>query len=138
MSETLTGKQVLALLAQDEVPEIEYSSDGHWFLLSRDRWSIEEFRITDLQFRIKPTRRRLSVTLANGEVVSWPEPVREALKNGKEYWFVDFDGVVEKCEWDGGGFDKKNLAFGNCHLTKENAQEHADALRRINTQGVTC
>lgn len=36
----------------------------------------------------------------------------------------------------GDGLDRRCLAFGNVHLTREAAQEHADAMRKINTQGV--
>jgi len=85
----------------------------------------------------KPTpTRRLSVILANGEVVSWPEPVRETLLIGTYYWFIDTDGFVEVCRWAHDNTDKKYLAFCNVHLTHEAAQEHADALRKINTQWV--
>ena len=138
MTETLTGKQVLALLAQDDVPEIEQKCyDGGWTPLIADAWGVLGLRNAHAKFRIKPTPpRRLSVTLSNGEVVSWPEPVREVLKDGQEYWVVFADGEVGSLIWDGHDMDSEYLAFGNVHLTREAAQEHADALCKINTQGV--
>ena len=135
--ETLNGKQVLALLAQDEVPEIEYKIGPIWRDFNAGEWGAHTLRNATVEFRVKPTpQRRLSVTLANGEVVSWPEPVREALKDGREYWAVHYDGVVSDVTWAGDTIDEFVLAFGNVHLTREAAQEHADALRKINTQGV--
>ena len=137
MTETLTGKQVLALLAQDDVPEIECLVDGEWQQFRESQWGLTSLRVTYVQFRIKPKpQRRLSVTLANGDVVSWPEPVREALKDGQEYWLVFADGHVSSLIWDGHDMDSEYLAFGNVHLTREAAQEHADARRKIDTQGV--
>ena len=135
--ETLTGKQVLALLAQDDVPEIEHQSGtGAWVPLCYEHLGVSYFQKATHNFRIKPTpQRRLSVTLANGEVVSWPEPVREALNDDTGYYFGK-GGEVEQCEWDSHRLDKARLAAGVIHLTREAAQEHADALRKINTQEV--
>ena len=138
MTETLNGRQVLALLAQDEVPEIEQQVGDRWARLIDIAWHPFDLRNTSTVFRIKPTpQRRLSVTLASGEVVSWPEPVREALKPQQEFWLVDSNGKTVKRHWDE-YIDHEYLAFGNVHLTREAAQEHADALCKINTQGVTC
>lgn len=136
MTETLTGKQVLALLAQDEPPEIEVSTFVGWTAFVKRNWSIDDLQSGTHQFRIKPTpQRRLSVTLANGEVVSWPEPVRGALEYDTMYYFVK-GGEVVQCEWDNHRLDKARLAAGVIYLTCEAAQEHADALHRINTQEV--
>ena len=138
MTETLTGKQVLALLARDEPPEIEQQyGNGAWVKAVPPSWRVADLLTTPASFRIKPTpARRLSVTLANGEGASWPEPVREALEGGAEYFIVNQYGQVIKVIWASDHFDADYLAFGNVHLTREAAQEHADALRRISTQGV--
>lgn len=139
MTEILTGKQVLALLSKDEVPEIEYLRDGKWFGFKAVSWGVYALCTTETKFRIKPTpQRRLSVTLANGEVVSWPEPVRVELPRGTRFWYVCWWGTIDSSTWDGDKPDKLYLAFGNIHLTRGAAQEHADALRKINTQGATC
>ena len=140
MTKTLTGKQVLALLAQDDVPEIEIrlNSNSSWVKLDLYNFSLHAVVLSNCDFRIKPTQpRRLSVTLANGEVVSWPEPVREALKRDTGYFFPK--GVdVEEDDWSDHRLDAMRLAAGVIHMTREAAQEHADDLKKINTQGVTC
>lgn len=136
MTETLTGKQVLALLAQDEVPEIEvYNEDTEgWQPIDPTLRTVKAMLETTAQFRIKPTpARRLSVTLANGEVVSWPEPVREVLEYGQAYYAITGNGDVIRGRDD---IDLSCTKAGNVHLTREAAQEHADALRKINTQEV--
>ena len=136
MTETLTGRQVLALLAQDEAPEIEYQSkDGQWFTTTITEWFVSSLREAHCVFRIKPKpQRRIIVTLANGEVVSWPEPMREAPEVGANFWHIDYWGIPIRYTWGGDNTDKRYLAFGNVHLTKEAAQEHADALYKLNTQ----
>ena len=138
MTETLTGKQVLALLAQDEPPEIEHQSGtGAWVPLCPEHLGVSYFQKATHDFRIKPTQpRRLSVTLASGEVVSWPEPVREALKDGDQWFAVSARWFTGQSTWVGSNHDFECLAFGNVHLTREAAQEHADALRKINCQEV--
>ena len=136
MTETLTGKQVLALLAQDEVPEIETRPNASWDWVELAHDMELSLFFSKAEFRIKPTpQRRLSVTLANGEVVSWPEPVRGALEYDTMYYFVK-GGEVVQCEWDNHRLDKARLAAGVIHLTREAAQEHADALLKINCQEV--
>lgn len=141
MTETLTGRQVLALLAQDEVPEIECLVHCEWIPFKETLWGVCDLRTSSTLFRIKPTpARRLSVTLASGEVVSWPEPEKKPLAEDQEYYFADpecQDGVND-WEWSDSELDAIRLKLGLVHLTRAAAQEHADASRRINTQGVVC
>jgi hypothetical protein len=75
----------------------------------------------------------ISVTLANGEVVSWPAPHRTELEYGDIYYFVDVDGSA-MVKWDCLGWDKRTLADGWVHLTKEAAEQHSYALFKINNQ----
>lgn len=135
----LTGKDVLALLSQMEVPEIEHQSGtGAWVPLCYEHLGVSYFQKATHNFRIKPTpARRLSVTLANGEVVSWPEPVRDSkqMEHGQEFFFIA-GYAVDSDYWRYVPMCMEFLAFGNIHLTREAAQEHADALRKINTQEV--
>ena len=76
----------------------------------------------------------LSVTLESGEVVSWPTPHRTELEYGDNYYFVDADGSVIGEVWDGVEWDKRTLADGRIHLTKEAAEQHSYALFKINNQ----
>ena len=125
----------MALYAQDaqETPEPwsrwETSPNGReWIQLTGNpSWA------TSIQYRRKP--KMLSVTLASGEVVSWPEPHRTELEYGDSYFYVDVDGSVIVGEWDCLSWDSDTLSNGWLHLTKEAAEQHATALHKINTQG---
>ena len=126
--------ELMMQYAQDaqETPEPwerwEFSSIGRkWSqLTSSPTW------VTSIQYRRKP--KMLSVTLANGEVVSWPAPHRTELEYGDIYYFVDVDGSAMVEEWDCLGWDSDALSNGWLHLTKEAAEQHAAALRKINNQ----
>ena len=85
------------------------------------------------EYQRKP--EMLSVTLVSGEVVSWPEPHRTELEYGDSYFYVDVDGSVIVDEWDCLAWDSDTLSNGWLHLTKEAAEQHAAALRKINNQG---
>lgn len=87
-----------------------------------------------VKYRRKP--KMLSVTLASGEVVSWPAPHRTELEYGGIYYFVDVNGSALAEEWDCLEWDKRTLAEGWVHLTEDAAKQHAAALRKINTQGM--
>ena len=91
--------------------------------------------ITETSYRRKP--KMLSVTLANnGEVVSWPAPHCTELEYGDPYfYFVPTHGDIVLKKWDCAPWDRNTLSNGYIHLTKEAAEQHATALRKINTQG---
>ena len=89
--------------------------------------------VTSIQYRRKP--KMLSVTLANGEVVSWPAPHRTELGFGDSYFYVGVDGSVIVGKWNYLLWDSDVLSNGYCHLTREAANQHAAALHKINTQG---
>ena len=89
--------------------------------------------LTRHQYRRKP--KMLSVTLASGEVVSWPAPHRAELDKRDAYYFADVNGSVIVGKWDCAPWDSDTLSNGYIHLTKEAAEQHATALRKINTQG---
>ena len=85
------------------------------------------------QYRRKP--KMCYVRLADGEVVSWPEPHRAELDKRDAYYYVDVDGSVMGEKWHGIAWDRGTLSNGYIHLTKEAAEQHAAALHKINTQG---
>ncbi len=89
--------------------------------------------ISEHQYRRKP--KMLSVTLESGEAVSWPAPHCTELEYEDSYFYVDVDGSVIVGEWDCLSWDRDALSNGWLHLTKEAAEQHATALRKINTQG---
>ena len=124
----------MALYAQD-AQETETPWD-RWQILINGKWEYLDWCFTfrpEHKYRRKP--KMLSVTLVSGEVVSWPEPHRTELEYGDSYFYVDVDGSVIVEEWDCLAWDSDTLSNGWLHLTKEAAEQHATALRKINTQG---
>ena len=87
-----------------------------------------------LQFEYRRKPKMISVTLANGDVVSWPEPHRAELDNRDAYYYVDVDGSVMGEKWHGFAWDRGTLSNGYIHLTKEAAEQHSHALFKINNQ----
>lgn len=87
----------------------------------------------ELVYEWKP--RRIHVTLMNGEEVSWDEPMREAPKPGQRVFVVTSDYVAAStCV--GAGVGVSIVDSGRVHLTEAAAEEHLEALRKINAQGV--
>ena len=111
-----------------ELWEYSHASSNGWRNLDKmPSWLIGN------EYRRKP--KMISVTLANGEVVSWPAPHRTELEYGDIYYFVDCDGSAMVEEWDCLEWDKRTLADGWVHLTEDAAKQHAAAIRKINRQG---
>ena len=108
--------------------EVYGTVTGKWLSLGECFYFMPESK-----YRRKP--KLLSVTLVSGEVVSWPEPHRAELDNRDAYYYVDVGGSVMVEVWQGVIWDRTTLSNGWLHLTKEAAEQHAAALRKINTQG---
>ena len=109
----------------------QYNSNKDDFgFISCDKYTMAFY--DDYEYRRKP--KMVSVTLMDGEVVSWPAPHCTELEYGDSYFYADADGSVICVEWDGVEWDKRTLADGWIHLTKEAAEQHAAALRKINNQ----
>ena len=86
-----------------------------------------------LEYRRKP--KMISVTLMDGEVVSWPEPYRGSMNINDAYWCFDGDKDLKSTYyWDDFECQKESLKNGMVHLTKEAAMQHAAALLKINNQ----
>ena len=86
------------------------------------------------EYRRKP--KMLSVTLESGEIVSWPAPHCTELEFGDPYfYFVPTHGDIMRKTWDCAPWDITTLSNGYIHLTKQAAEQHAAALRKINNQG---
>lgn len=81
-------------------------------------------------------RRKPRTILINGFEV--PEPVREPLEPGQVYWIADtsvYDSPLLKTVWYGDCFDRKWLAAGLIHTTREAAQQHIYALLSFTKRG---
>ncbi|MEX9770835.1 hypothetical protein WEU31_13960 [Morganella morganii] len=90
---------------------------------STDKWNpmSDAFFQTHREYRLKP--RTIDI---NGHQV--PEPVREPLKIGQEYWRVSIPHSVDTFEWEDDDRDNLCLELGLIHLTREAAEAHKSAL----------
>ena len=110
-----------------ELWEYSHSSSNGWRNLDKmPSWCIAN------EYRRKP--KMISVTLMDGEVVSWPEPLKLSdLELNKSYFFIDTEIDIHETRWV--SFDNVGLvSFGMVHLTKEAAEQHSHALFKINNQ----
>jgi hypothetical protein len=110
----------------------QYKEDGSkWFDIDKSiAWS------TNLNYRSKP--KMCSVTLNDGTVLEYPEPLKLFSEGMEGYWFVwmscgDFE--VDYNELNiASAVHKKILINNACHATKEAAKQHAAVLNAINNQ----
>lgn len=75
----------------------------------------------EIKYRLKP--RFIDI---NGHQV--PEPVREQLQAGQEYWVADVTKWDDEWYWNDDNRDNLWLERGLIHLTKEAADIHIAAL----------
>ena len=120
----------------------EYAQDAmetetpweRWEVFIKDSWrDLGEcfFFAKEEEYRRKP--KMISVTLANGEVVSWPEPVKE-LRSGDDYWYIGASGGAHFDSYQICDTENKIICMGVVHLTREAAEQHSEALFKINNQ----
>ena len=96
-----------------------YYGGGVWLPEQYPQWYKND------KYRFKPAEPKYIVV--NG--VNVPEPVREPLECGQEYWLAG-TSVGGPCvyHWDGSFSDRCWLPLGLIHLTREAAQAHIDAM----------
>lgn len=66
--------------------------------------------------------------MAKAAEIVIPEPVREPLEIGQEYWVAEIASSAEQWLWDDDARDWFWLERGIIHLTKEAAESHIAAL----------
>ena len=88
----------------------------------------------DVRYKYRRKPKMISVTLASGEVVSWPEPHRTELEYGDAYFYVNANGSVIIEWWECMAQEIDTLSNGWVHLTEDAAKQHAAAIRKINNQ----
>ena len=88
----------------------------------RGKWLTEEDSVYDL-FMAPPPMRSI-----NGH--EYPEPVREPLEGGQEYWIAapSDDILFMRSSWDDTEMEFVWLKRGLVHLTREAAEAHARAI----------
>lgn len=96
-----------------------------WFDCKHDTVMFDSY----YKYRRKPKMMR--ATCADGTVVEWPEPVKNNLDNGTEYWIIRPSGCTERTYWNNSDLDKHFLAWNKVHLTEEAAIQHYEALQAI-------
>ena len=110
-----------------ELWEYSHASSNGWRNLDK----MPSWRIGN-EYRRKP--KMISVTLMDGEVVSWPEPHKTELKHGDVYYTVSANCDALQMQWGTVENDNGRLKIGSVHLTKEAAEHHSNALFKINNQ----
>lgn len=92
-----------------------------------DEWLISQDPVWRdyLLYRFKPAEPKYIVV--NG--IQVPEPVREPLEDGQEYWLAETNkGKSSGCHWNDNVYHTRWLSLGLIHLTREAAQTHIDAM----------
>lgn len=125
----------LALYTQDANETDEPWLRWQYLSLSDNQW----YDCTDpTRFSPITKYRRKPRTVRIGEF-DVPEPVREPLKDGQEYWLAGTStsngSTTYGCIWRGDGYDYKWLDAGLIHMTEEAAQQHIDALLSFTRRG---
>ncbi|RAW91978.1 MULTISPECIES: hypothetical protein [unclassified Photorhabdus] len=101
--------------------EIGDGADG-WDDLDDHPWWIK-----DSEYRRKPEM----ITVGGG--ISFPTPVKHKPKEGEKFWIPDFYTLGTHTHyWEDDEFDNCLLNNGMIHLTEDAAQQHLDALIKIN------
>ena len=109
-----------------ELWEMKYPTEKDWLTLDcNPLWQ------GAIEYRRKP--KMVSVTLANGEVVSWPEPERNRPSHGCDYFYIKGQYTV-KLVWFDRPDDRDRLEAGIIHLSSDAVRAHKDALLKINNQ----
>lgn len=119
--------EIIKAFIEDTSMDIEYENAAGWEIaypaqLINDIHGVVGFRI---KFKMR------SITLQDGTVVEWPEPMRVAPKDGTEYWELRGTQVVRDT-WDCFEVEHQQLKAGFCHLTEEAAQQHRHAIMLAN------
>ena len=115
--------EILKSFIEDTSVDIEYENAAGWDI------AYPAQLINDIHgvvgFRLKPAVR--SITLQDGTVLEWPEPMRVAPADGQFHWQTH-SGEVRRSNWCGSNYQAELLKTGFCHLTKEAAQQHRRAI----------
>lgn len=100
---------------------------GNWLLMTSDYGYHAE-----CNFRRKPTPKEY-ILIGDVRV---PAPCREPLEVGTSY-FAALSRDIEAARWDGIEIERGWLKYGRIHLTREAAQAHVDAEKKVNTTVMT-
>ena len=131
----------MAEYAQDAAIDGEAWRNWEFRFREEEQWEgliMKQAWLPECEYRRKPEPiKMIKVTLQNGKVVEFPEPLRVAPANGTPCFVVSTMelgkyGHVRPQTWYDFLCDNKWLESGLCHLTHEAAEKHAAALLAIN------
>lgn len=111
---------------------MQYAEDAMESETPWERWEVLRgcawYGMTDhpIWVAVFEYRRKPRTININGHEV--PEPVRETLKRGEQYWVADPTSAISFQRWCDCASDRRWLADGLIHLTRKAAQTHVEAL----------
>ncbi len=108
--------------------EYFHRGTGEWKSLKKLNWN------PNVMYRRKS--KMLSVTLSNGEIVSWPEPIKHIAEINYKYFVVNHKGFVSVNVLTNNNVNITNeyITLGLVHSNCDAAESHARALYKINNQ----
>ena len=110
-----------------ELWEYSHSSSNGWRNLDKmPSWCIAN------EYRRKP--KMISVTLMDGEVVSWPEPHKGDLNYNDYYYIIDMNLKISQQVYGASPYEDNLIRNGVVHLERNSADMHINALFKINNQ----
>ena len=119
--------EILKAFAEDTNVEIECAEKhgGVWCAANIETVICE---IKGFDFRLKPAMR--SITLQDGTLVEWPEPMRVAPGREQLFFVIDpsCNGGIATTYWRDLLWQQQAIKAGFCHLTEEAAQQHRRAI----------
>ena len=101
-----------------------------WVVVGKPGWeACEIYEVSEYRPPHKPKKR---VTIAG---ITFDAPETDGLALGAEYWLVKFCTTSASLQrWNDDQYDHRWLANGLIHLDEENANLHAQALRKLNQE----
>ena len=101
-----------------------------WALAAVPMWYAETIYHVGHESPTAPPKRK--ITIAG---ITFDAPETDELVLGAEYWLVNFCTPSASLQlWNDDQYDHRWLANGLIHLDKENANLHAQALRKLNQE----
>ena len=90
----------------------------------------------DVSYKYRRKPKVISVTLVNGEIVSWPEPIKHIAEINYKYFVVNHKGFVSDnvITNDNVNITNEYITLGLVHSNCDAAEKHARALYKINNQ----
>ena len=128
----------MAEYAQDAAIDGEAWRNWEFRFREEEQWEdliMKQAWLPECEYRRKPEPiKMIKVTLQNGKVVEFPEPLRVAPADETIYWLVAIhsDDLIVRMTWNSDYLDKIWSSRGLWHLTRAAAEQHAAALLAVN------